>query len=146
MVANPNPIPESTRSAALPTQDWGLEVTMGALLVAAFAALNALSLVHMALIGVGMAAPPRPRRVAWRLACLPLLAALLLFQYSVLIGLPPGLDPGAGDRSGMGSERRDSGDDPSEPASVKVRHVLRINMKRNWPTSPTVATTWHLHP
>lgn len=42
---------------------------MGALLVAAFAALNALSLAHMVLIGVGMAAPPTasPHRLAPRL-------------------------------------------------------------------------------
>lgn len=64
---------------------------MGALLVAAFTAVNALSLLYMALIAVGMAAPPRARRVAWRFCCLPLLAVLLLLQYSVLIGLPPGI-------------------------------------------------------
>ena len=64
---------------------------MGALLVAAFTAVNALSLLYMALIAVGMAAPPRARRVAWRCCSLPLLAVLLLLQYSVLIGLPPGI-------------------------------------------------------
>ena len=64
---------------------------MGALLVAAFTAVNALSLLYMSLIAVGMAAPPRARRVAWRFCSLPLLAMLLLLQYSVLIGLPPGI-------------------------------------------------------
>ena len=64
---------------------------MGALLVAAFTAVNALSLLYMAVIAVGMAAPPRSRRVAWRFCSLPLLAMLLLLQYSVLIGLPPGI-------------------------------------------------------
>ena len=64
---------------------------MGALLLAAFMAVNALSLLYMALIAIGMAAPPRARRVAWRCCSLPLLAALLLLQYSVLIGLPPGV-------------------------------------------------------
>ncbi len=67
---------------------------MGALLVAAFTAVNALSLLHMALIAVGMAAPARPRRAAWRFCSLPLLAALLLLQYSVLLGPPPGFDWG----------------------------------------------------
>lgn len=64
---------------------------MGALLVAAFTAVNALSLLYMAFIAIGMAAPPRARRVAWRFCSLPLLAVLLLLQYSVLIGLPPGI-------------------------------------------------------
>ena len=64
---------------------------MGALLVAAFTAVNALSLLYMALIAVGMAAPPHARRVAWRFCSLPLLAVLLLLQYSVRIGLPPGI-------------------------------------------------------
>jgi len=71
-------------------QDWGLDASMAALLVAAFTAVNALSLAHMALIAVGMAAPPRARRATWRLVSLPLLGALLLAQFSVLIGLPPG--------------------------------------------------------
>ena len=64
---------------------------MAALLVAAFTAVNALSLAHMALIAVGMAAPPAARRATWRLVALPLLGALLLAQFTVLIGLPPGV-------------------------------------------------------
>ena len=68
-----------------------MEIAMGALLVAAFTAVNALSLMYMALVAIGMAAPPRARRIAWRFCSLPLLAALLLLQYSVLIGLPPGI-------------------------------------------------------
>ena len=87
------------------TQDWGMEVTMGA----AFTAVNALSLLYMALIAVGMAAPPCARRITWRILSLPLLALLLLLQYSVLIGLPPGicfdLESGPAVNSWLGASR-----------------------------------------
>ena len=59
---------------------------MASLLVAAFLATNVLSLIYMIMIGVGMAARGGPRRRAWRFFFVPLLALLLLFQYSVLIG------------------------------------------------------------
>ncbi len=67
-------------------QNWGLEMTMFSLLVAAFLATNILSLVYMAMIAVGMAAQPGPRRRAWRFFFVPVLGLLLLFQYTVLIG------------------------------------------------------------
>jgi len=67
-------------------QNWGLEMTMFSLLVAAFLATNILSLVYMAMIAVGMAAQPGPRRRAWRFSFVPVLGLLLLFQYTVLIG------------------------------------------------------------
>lgn len=59
---------------------------MASLLVAAFLATNILSLVYMVMIGVGMAAQGGPRRRAWQFCFVPLLALLLLLQYSVLIG------------------------------------------------------------
>ena len=43
-------------------QDWGMEVAMGALLVAAFLAQNLLSLLYMALIAVGMVSMTRRRQ------------------------------------------------------------------------------------
>ena len=67
-------------------QNWCLELTMFSLLVAAFLATNMLSLVYMAMIGVGMWAPPGPRRRAWRFFFVPVLGVLLLFQYTVLVG------------------------------------------------------------
>jgi hypothetical protein len=92
------------------------------LLLAAFAAANALSLCYMAAIAAGMALPrgkqqvsqvaaccalsarpgppqgctrprypvPRPPQCVWRWLVLPVLALLLLLQYSVLLGPPPG--------------------------------------------------------
>ena len=66
-------------------QNWGLELAMASLLVAAFLACNVLSLLYMFIIAVGMAARVRPRRQAWRYAFVPLLGLLLLFQYTVLI-------------------------------------------------------------
>ena len=65
---------------------------MAALLLAAFAATNALSLLYLAVIAVGMAAPAARRRLAWRACVLPVLAVLLIAQYALLIGPPPPWD------------------------------------------------------
>lgn len=62
-------------------QKWGMELCMAALLAAAFLFLNALSLVFLAAVGVGMAASEGVRRHVWRLIVLPLLGLLLLEQY-----------------------------------------------------------------
>lgn len=62
-------------------QNWGMELCMAALLAAAFLFLNALSLVFLAAVGVGMAASEGVRRHVWRLLVLPLLGLLLLEQY-----------------------------------------------------------------
>lgn len=67
-------------------QNWGLEMTMFALLVAAFLATNLLSLAYMAMIAAGMGLQPGPRRRAWRFVFVPVLGALLLFQYTALVG------------------------------------------------------------
>lgn len=76
--------PEAT-SVGLHMQNWGLELAMASLLVAAFLACNVLSLLYMFIIAVGMAARVRPRRRAWRFVFVPLLGLLLLFQYTALI-------------------------------------------------------------
>lgn len=122
-------------------QDWGLEASMAALLVAAFTAVNALSLAHMALIAVGMAAPPAARRATWRLVALPLLGALLLAQFTVLIGLPPGvgelLGSGAwtgpcagplhaGGGCGGGGGPHAGGWDPRARAAVQARPAVPL--------------------
>ncbi|KAK9824077.1 hypothetical protein WJX72_007565 [[Myrmecia] bisecta] len=69
--------------------DWGLEVNMLALLIAAFTAVNALSLTHIAIVAVGMAAKPPQQSTAWRVVVLPMLALQLIQQYSFKISLPP---------------------------------------------------------
>ena len=81
-----------------------MDVTMGALLLAAFFSINLLSLVCLAMIAVGMAVPPHSRRLIWRFAVLPLLAALLIMQYSLYIGPPP-LPDADTPSSGAGQER-----------------------------------------
>ena len=70
-------------------QNWGMEVNLAALLLAAFFALNALSLVYMAIVALGMGLPADKRRAFWRWAMVPILGLLLLSQYSILLGLPP---------------------------------------------------------
>lgn len=79
-------------------QSWGLEINIAALLVAAFQAVNALSLVYMLFIALGMGLPERSRRAVWRALLLPALGLLLAWQYAVLVGWPPFLSdrPGAG--------------------------------------------------
>ncbi|CAL8464921.1 g4456 [Coccomyxa elongata] len=84
-------------------QDWGMDLAMGTLLLAAFFSINLLSLVYLAMIAVGMAVPPHPRRLIWRFCVLPLLAFLLIAQYSFFIGLPPPFDRDASLGGYMGS-------------------------------------------
>lgn len=75
-------------------QNWGVEVSMAMLLVAAFQAVNVLSLVYMLCIALGMGLAEKARRAAWRLLALPVLSLLLLWQYAVWVGWPPFLtDP-----------------------------------------------------
>ena len=73
-------------------QDWGMDIAMGTLLLAAFFSINLLSLVYLAMIAIGMAVPAQQRRVIWRFCVLPVLALLLIAQYSFFIGLPPPFD------------------------------------------------------
>ena len=80
-----NNMRQRATSVSLHVQNWGLELAMASLLVAAFLACNVLSLLYMFIIAVGMAARVRPRRRAWRYAFVPLLGLLLLFQYTILI-------------------------------------------------------------
>ena len=70
-------------------QDWGFEVTMGVLLIAAFLAMNVYSLVYMLFIALGMSLPAKARRRCWRYAVLPLLGLILIWQYAVSVGWPP---------------------------------------------------------
>ena len=65
---------------------------MALLLVAAFYSTNIYSLLYLAIIAVGMAAPVQARCLTWRFCVLPLLAIVLVEQYSVYIGLPPPWD------------------------------------------------------
>ncbi len=72
-----------------------MEVNLAALLLAAFFALNILSLVYMTIVALGMGLPSAKRRTLWRWAVVPILGVLLLSQYSILLGLPPfNIDPG----------------------------------------------------
>ena len=98
-----------------------MDVTMGALLLAAFLSTNALSLLYLAFIAVGMAAPARARRLTWRAGVLPVLAALLLAQYSLYMGPPPPPPLGEPDARLLVGSHRHSSDDPDHPPSVKVQ-------------------------
>lgn len=73
-------------------QDWGLEFNMALLLVAAFYSTNLFSLVYLGIIAVGMAAPVSARCLTWRFCVLPLLAIVVVEQYSLYIGPPPPWD------------------------------------------------------
>ena len=73
-------------------QDWGLEFNMALLLIAAFYSTNLFSLVYLAIIAVGMAAPVSARCLTWRFCVLPLLAVVVVEQYSLYIGPPPPWD------------------------------------------------------
>jgi hypothetical protein len=70
--------------------EWGLDAALLGLLFSAFVAANALSLLQLAAVAVGMGLPPRARQDVWRWAAVPLLGAALLGQYSLLlVGAPP---------------------------------------------------------
>ena len=75
-------------------QDWGLECNLLLLLLAAFFCTNLLSLIYLAIIAIGMAAPSHVRGLTWRFGVLPLLAVILAEQYSLYIGPPPPWDQG----------------------------------------------------
>jgi hypothetical protein len=87
-------------------QDWaerfweeaGIDVSLFALLLAAFLAANALSLVYMCALAAGMVFGQRVRRHVWRWMVVPLLGLILLWQYLMLVGPPPTLhvDPSLG--------------------------------------------------
>ena len=64
---------------------------MLALILSAFLFINLLSLFLIALVAVGMAVHSHKRRHLWRLMVVPTLAVLLIFQYAVLVGVPPPL-------------------------------------------------------
>lgn len=70
-------------------QNWGLEVSMATLLIAAFQAVNVLSLVYMLFIALGQCLPPRARQNAWKHLILPVLCLVLVWQYATLLGWPP---------------------------------------------------------
>ena len=59
-------------------QNWGMEVNLAALLLAAFFALNILSLAYMAIVALGMTLSGSRRRAFWRWAVVPVLGLLLL--------------------------------------------------------------------
>lgn len=116
-------------------QDWGMDVTMGALLLAAFFSINILSLVYLAMIAIGMAVPAQPRRMIWRFCVLPLLAILLIAQYSVFIGLPPPFELNSifrgtsnGDE-GWGKRRHHDSDAHSDAVKVCYALVQSSNRK-----------------
>lgn len=97
-----------------------MDVTMGALLLAAFFSINILSLVYLAIIAVGMAMHAQPRRLVWRFCVLPLLAVLLITQYSLLIGPPPPFDEHDLSHSSWKKRHHSSdADDASVKASFK---------------------------
>ena len=64
---------------------------MLALILSAFLSINLLSLFLIALVAVGMAVHSQKRRHLWRLMVVPTLAVLLIFEYAVLVGVPPPL-------------------------------------------------------
>jgi hypothetical protein len=69
--------------------DWGLEIALFTLLVTAFISANALSLVYLAMVAIGMVVPNKLRRKIWMCIVLPVLGLILVWQYSELVGLPP---------------------------------------------------------
>ena len=64
---------------------------MLALILSAFLFINLLSLILIALVAVGMAVRSPKRRHLWRFMVVPTLAVLLIFEYAVLVGVPPPL-------------------------------------------------------
>lgn len=94
-------------------QDWGLEFNMALLLIAAFYSTNLFSLVYLAIIAVGMAAPVSARCLTWRFWVLPLLAVVVVEQYSLYIGPPPPWDQSQSEALG-----RHHDDTPQSPIRV----------------------------
>ena len=112
-------------------QDWGLEFNMALLLVAAFYYTNLFSLLYLAIIAVGMAAPVQARCLTWRFCVLPLLAAVLVEQYSLYIGLPP---PWDSDRSGALCRHRSS--TQHSPVKVTMRAAPPVPACPRFPPVP----------
>ncbi len=98
--------PMSCLGLGLPAiQDWGLDFNMALLLIAAFYSTNIFSLVYLAIIAVGMSAALSTRCLTWRFCVLPLLAVVVVEQYSLFIGPPPPWDQS---QSGALNEHHDA--------------------------------------
>jgi len=94
---------------------------MALLLVAAFYSTNLFSLIYLAIIAVGMAAPLQARCLTWRFCVLPLLAIVLVEQYSLYIGLPPPWDTSQSDVLGR---HKSEPHQRSVPVGLTVSHCL----------------------
>lgn len=70
-------------------QAWAVDVCMASLLIAAFAATNALSLIYLAIVLLSMTLAPGRRAVLWARCALPLLALLLVQQYAACVASSP---------------------------------------------------------
>ncbi|GIL59358.1 hypothetical protein Vafri_14241, partial [Volvox africanus] len=77
-------------------EEWGGEVSLLSLLLAAFTCCSVLSLLLLAALGAGMAASPPFYAALRRHAVLPMLGAILLYQYGAWVGLPRLVLPGLG--------------------------------------------------
>ncbi|GLI70150.1 hypothetical protein VaNZ11_014962, partial [Volvox africanus] len=77
-------------------EEWGGEVSLLSLLLAAFTCCSVLSLLLLAALGSGMAASPPFYAALRRHAVLPMLGAVLLYQYAAWVGLPRLVLPGLG--------------------------------------------------
>ncbi|GIL87300.1 hypothetical protein Vretifemale_15359, partial [Volvox reticuliferus] len=69
-------------------EEWGGEVSLLSLLLAAFTSCSVLSLLLLAALGAGMATSPPLYAALRRHAVLPILGAILLYQYGAWVGLP----------------------------------------------------------
>lgn len=86
-----------------------MEIVMGCLLCAAFLAMNVLSLSYMLFIAIGMSAPLSVRGRLWCWMVMPLLGLLVLFQYSLMVGLPaaqPTPDEGISEIGWVGNDEQ----------------------------------------
>lgn len=97
------------RALRFAAQDWlecawselGLEISLFLLLLTAFSAADALSLLLMAFLALGMAATPATQRQAWAFGLVPLLGLALAGEYAVRVGPPPPLGTTDGQALGM---------------------------------------------
>ncbi|KAK9858804.1 hypothetical protein WJX84_000839, partial [Apatococcus fuscideae] len=128
------------RTAWFATQDqterfwanWGMEVNLALLLLAAFFALNVLSLIYMAIVALGMSIAADKQRALWRWAVVPILGLLLLIQYSIILGLPPvDLSRGVGqqvlNRVGHANSVQLQPQHHTVPLSRGHRHLLQLS-------------------
>lgn len=72
---------------------WGADLAMLSMLLAAFAAGNALSLLLAALVCLCMASRGRHQSWLWSHWVVPVLGCVLLLQYALLLGFPSPIDP-----------------------------------------------------